>query len=418
MSANDIEIDQETTTNSITNNFTTSRTIAALGAFGTALQNYPAVVLFINSMTKNMIPVTQASTIATHAASLATGGLCSGMVNFWMNVELLEDFSKRLTKEKHAKKWQWDRLGLNTTEKAIYLGGILVFMVTGILFGLMAFTFAMEGPLAILSIAAGIFVAAIMTIQEIETWLQSYDKMEKEQKLLKKGIVTVEPRLTKVEKFGQACGHIIAVGNVFALSLLFSLSLASALMTFHVTALPALITGFLFGFSFGAFTEYYFYKTYLAEFCKNLRQNMQDMMALPNVSFGIACVLTNALVNAALTYAGVEMLTSLLLAASIALPPTAAMIALATVCAFFAGTASLILGTAFWIRQYKPQDPNTEQDTLEDSDEEQDTVQNTTNVVSLSNRMTKFGKTAAAAKKSSLVDKQDRITYDAVRTLG
>lgn len=393
MSSNILEIGRSSNINPVTY----SQIIAGLGAFGTALQNYPAVVLFINSMTKNMIPVTQASTIATHAASLATGGLCSGMVNFGMNVKLLEDFSKRLKKEKHAKKWQWERLGLNTKEKAIYLGGILVFMVTGILFGLMAFTFAMEGPLAILSIAAGIFVAAIMTIQEIETWLQSYDKMEKAQKLLKRGIITVEPPLSNVEKFGQACGHMIAIGNVFALSLLFSLSLASALITFHMTALPALITGFLFGFSFGAITEYYFYKTYLSDFCKNIKQNLNDMINIPNAWFGVLCITTNALVNAALTYAGVEMLTGLLLAASIALPSTAAMIALATVCAFFAGTASLILGTAFWIRKYKPQDSN--------------------NVVSLSNRMTQFGQTAATARKSNL-DRTDEIQYGAVGTYG
>lgn len=380
MSTNLVDLEQS----HMPNSFTYSRLISGLGAFGTALQNYPAVVLFINSLTKNMIPTTQASTIATHAVSLATGGVCSGLVNFWMNVELLEDFSKRLTNEKNAKQWQWQRLGLNTPQKIIYFGGILVFLVTGILFGLMAFTFAMEGPLAILSIAAGIFVAAIMTIQEIETWLQSYDKMEEEQEMKKQGIIKVVPLLTRVETFGKYCGHIIAIGNVFALSLLFALSLASSLMAIHVAAFPALVSGFLIAFTFGAFTEYFFYNAYLADFCQNIKQNLHDLRNIPNAWFGIACVTTNALVNAALTYAGVELLTASLLAASISLPPAAAMIALAAVCAFFAGTASMILGTAFWIRQYKPKAQVSEQSSPN-------------NVVSLSNKMTQFGRTAAQA---------------------
>lgn len=349
MSANPIEIDQSTVTES---SFTSSRIIAGLGAFGVALQNYPAVVLFLNSLTKNIVPVTQASTAAIHSAALATGGICSGVVNFWMNVELLQDFTKRLNNP--DKRWQWQRLNLTTSGKAIYFGGILVFLVTGILFGLMAFTFAMEGPLAILSIAAGIFVAAIMTIQEIETWLQSYDKLEEIQNLKAQGITKIEPSLTNVQKLGKYCGHLIAIGNVGALSLLFALSLTSSLIAMHVAAFPALVTGFAIAFTFGAFTEYFFYNAYLADFCMNIQKNWQDMLAIQNAWKGIVCVSTNALVNAALTYAGVELLTSLLVAASIALPSATAMIALASICAFFAGAASLILGTAFWIRQNKP----------------------------------------------------------------
>ena len=353
MSSNIIELSQANPTDS----FTYSRIIAGLGAFGVALQNYPAVVLFINSLTKNIIPVTQASTAVIHSTAIVTGGICSGLVNFWMNVELLKDFSARLNNKKD--KWQWQRLNLNTTQKAIYFGGIMVFIVTGILFGLMAFTFAMEGPLAILSIAAGIFVAAIMTIQEIETWLQSYDKLEQDLELKQQGITTIATPLTNVQKLGKYCGHIIAIGNVGALSLLFALSLASSLMSIQVAAFPALITGFVIAFTFGAFTEFFFYNSYLADFCMNIQKNWQDMLDIPNAWLGILCISTNAVVNAALTYAGVEMLTGLLIASSIALPSATAMFTLACAAAFFAGSASFILGTAFWIRQYKPAENNT-----------------------------------------------------------
>ncbi|NDH67045.1 MAG: hypothetical protein EBY22_03865, partial [Gammaproteobacteria bacterium] len=86
-------------------------------------------------------------------------------------------------------------------------------------------------------------------------------------------------------------------------------------------------------------------------------KNWEKMLAIKHAWAGIACIATNALVNAALTYAGVELLTGVLLAASITLPPVAAITALAAISAFFGGTASFILGTAFWIGQneLKPQ---------------------------------------------------------------
>ncbi len=316
------------------------RVIAGLGALGVALQNYPAVVLFINGLTSGL-PASRLLSWSTQVAALTTGGLCSGMVNCWMNIGLLHDFYERMTS---GKKYKYH--DLKGWERLQFLVGIFVFVVTGLLFGLMAFTFAMTGPLAILSIAAGIFVAAIMTIQEVETWLKSYEKE-----------AVVEDPLTNLQLLGKWIGHIIAVGNVLALSLLFTLGLAQALIAVHMAAFPALMIGLSVAFTFGAFTEYFFYNYYLSNFCKKFGENLGEMMNIPNAWFGFLCVTTNALVNGALTYAGVELLTGLLLAANIALPPMLAITVLAAVSAFFAGSASFILGLDFWISQSKEATP-------------------------------------------------------------
>ena len=323
------------------------RLIAGLGALGVALQNYPAVVLFITGLTTGVVPVCMWLSWSTQIMALTTGGLCSFMVNFWMNEGLLNDFHKRMTSDE-----DYQYKALTRWERIQYFAGIFVFVVTGILFGLMAFTFAMTGPLATLSIAAGIFVAAIMTIQEVETWLASYDKAKKDKaKKAENAEPEVPMTLTHLQFLGKWIGHIIAVGNVLALSLLFTLGLAQSLMAIQVAAFPALLIGFAVAFTFGAFTEYFFYNAYLSEFCQNFGEKWDKMKAIPNAWLGLLSVVTNALVNGALTYAGVELLTGLLLAANIALPAMLAITILATVSAFFAGTASLILGLNFWIEQ-------------------------------------------------------------------
>ena len=140
-----------------------SRILSGLGAVGVALQNYPAVELFVSGLLKGVLPASSWSSALIQSFSLSTGGLCSGMVNFWMNVELLDGFIERINS---TDAYQYEKLA---DEWALlqYFGGIFVFVVTGVLYGLMAFTFAMEGPLAALSIAAGLFVAGIMTIQEL-----------------------------------------------------------------------------------------------------------------------------------------------------------------------------------------------------------------------------------------------------------
>ncbi|MCH9756532.1 MAG: hypothetical protein K0U37_05010 [Gammaproteobacteria bacterium] len=311
-----------------------SNVLSGLGALGVALQNYQAVELFLKA-------VTTWSTGFIQAMALGAGGACSGMVNLWMNMDLLDKFFTRMMSDKA---YQYKKL--TAWQQLQYFGGIFVFFVTGVLFGLMAFTFAMEGPLAMLSIAVGVFVAAIMTIQEIETWLSSYDEKE----------VTEAESLTALQKIGKWCGHIIAVGNVIALSLLFTLSLAEALMVLHLAVIPALGIGAAVAFTFGAFTEYYFYNFYLADFCKDFGDNWSLMMEAPHAFMGFMCVFTNAFVNAALTYSALELLTALLITAEVALPPVAIITALSLVSAFFAGSASFILGMDFWIGS-KPAEP-------------------------------------------------------------
>ena len=263
--------------------------IGGLGALGVALQNYPAVSLFVTGIARGFTSMSRLLTWSIEIGSFMTGAMCSGLVNFWMNVELLEGFFKRVFSHND---YQYKRLNLSRLQKLQYFGGIFVFVVTGILFGLMAFTFAMTGPFAILSIAAGVFVAAIMTIQEVETWLGSYES---------KGIETQE-KLSKQQLLGKSIGHLIAIGNVLALSLLFTLSLSEFLCALHVATFPALVAGGLVAFTFGAFTEYYFYNFYLANFCKDFKENWNNMLASSQAWLGLACVSINAFVNAALTY--------------------------------------------------------------------------------------------------------------------
>ena len=75
------------------------------------------------------------------------------------------------------------------------------------------------------------------------------------------------------------------------------------------------------------------------------------MMKVPHAWFGLSCVVTNAFVNGALTYSGIELLVGLILTANIALPPLMIITSIAAVSALFAGSASLILGLDFWIEQ-------------------------------------------------------------------
>ena len=311
---------------------TTSEVLSTLGALGIALQNYQAVELFI----KSIQATSQLSSGFIQTIAMSAGGACSGLVNLKMNIKLLDGFFERMNSDK-----DYQYKTLTPWQQAQYFAGIFIFVVTGILFGLMAFTFAMEGSLAILSIAAGVVVAGIMTIQEVETWLSSYDF---------KATQHQQP-LSTIQNFGKICGHIIAMGNVLALSLLFTLSLAQSLMLLHVGALPALLIGAAVAFTFGAFTEYYFYNFYLSEFCANFGSNWTLMMSNPQASVGLLCVSTNAFVNAALTYSGVELLTVLLVTAGVAVPSVALITALAATSAVFAGSASFILGMDFWIAE-------------------------------------------------------------------
>jgi hypothetical protein len=298
---------------------------SALGAVGTALQNYMAVVMFLRAFV-GATTLSKYLSGVIHAFAIGAGGLCSGMVNYFINIDLLDGFFERMTSNKPT-------MPLTGWQKFQRNAGVFIFSVTGLLFGLMAFTFSAATPLAALSVAAGVFVAIIMTVQEIETWLQGFENT---------GLTMT---------WGKLCGHVIAAGNVLALSLLFTLGLAEFLMAFQVAAFPALMIGFAVAFTFGAFTEFYFYNFFLAKFCHNIESNWEAMKSSQYSWIGFLCIGVNAFVNAALTYSGVGLLTGAFTLAGIGLPPAALITGLAAISAVFAGSASLFLGMDFWIRK-------------------------------------------------------------------
>jgi len=315
--------------------------VSLLGAIGVALQNTIAVELFI----KSLINGGRFLQVFSRAAAIGLGGACSGMVNFFINVELLEGFLERFTSDKPKKV-------LEGWRKFRYYAGTAVFVLTGILFGAMAFTFGMASPLALLAVASGVFVTIIMTIQEVETWLQSFDDPKFDHKASLKDIFN-EWKSTLTWK--KAFGHIIAAGNVLALSLLFTLGFAELLIALHVAAFPALVVALTISFTFGAFTEFYFYNFFLAKFCEKIEEKWQAMNTTKFSVFGHCCTMANALVNGALTYSGIGLLTGLLTAAGVVLPPVGLIVAISAVSAIFAASASYLLGMDFWIRKMSPE---------------------------------------------------------------
>lgn len=311
--------------------------LATLGALGIALQNYMAIIAIPNAISA-AATVSNAVMGALHGVGVALGGLCGGLVNFFINIGLLESFLERVTGKKK-------RPNLKGFKWFSYWFGSAVFVCTGVLFGLTAVAFGPAGPLAALAIAAGVFVAVIMTIQELETWLQRFDDPETHvKKPIKQIFLEWKKSLTK----GKVIGFLIAVGNVLALSLLFTMGLATVLSGVGLPALPALIVAFSIAFTAGAFTEFYFYHNFLSKFCDKFKEKWQAFKASKWPVVGVVCITTNAVVNTVLTYVGIIMITGLLIAAGVAAPPLGAMIAIAAVSALCAGIASFVLGMDFW----------------------------------------------------------------------
>ncbi|MBA2650354.1 MAG: hypothetical protein H0U75_12330 [Legionella sp.] len=416
--------------------------VSALGAAGGALQNYAAVELFLRGIILGLTPISNLLSSTIQVLSIA-GGACNGLVNYFINLELLEGFLQRISRDKES-------IRLSGWRKFRYYAGIFIFSTTGILFGMMAFAFSASSPLAILALAAGVFVAIVMTIQELETWLQSFDehvqflprksnaldqedvlsenhvliisidnvykigfcntqgKYEEQdihdlellvllQQYTKEGPIEIADHLEKINallsltdscsqkrslknifnawyltlSFKKACGHLIAAGNVLALSLLFTLSLVDVLVAFQVAAFPALVIGLTVAFTFGAFTEFYFYNYFLAKFCNAFDKNCEDMRKTNHAFLGYVCITVNALVNAALTYAGVSLLSGTFVLAGIGMPPLGLIIGLASICGVFAGSASFILGMSFWIRNSSTKPIEYEVSILEDCPIEQ-----------------------------------------------
>ena len=322
-----------------------------LGATGVALQNYTAMNLLITSIANGFSALTTTISGLSHTISIILGGLCSGAVNFFINISLLDGFLKRFWQikgeEPQITEWaSWKQWPFWKKFRAV--AGITVFVVTGILFGMTAFAFGIAGPLSALALAAGVFVSLIMIIQEVETWLLSFDSAKS------RSVSALFDHWKETLTLNKALGHGIAIGNVFALSFTLTLGLAEALIALSVATLPAFIIGITIAFTFGAFTEFYFYNFFLSGFCEGMKENWEKMQQSKWSLFGFTCISINAIVNAALTYSGVMLLTGLLTLASIAVPPVGLMIAIATVSALFAGSASFFLGMDFWIcRMYK-----------------------------------------------------------------
>lgn len=306
--------------------------LSALGAISVALQNYVAVELFIRGTVLAGVPVTAGLSRLIRMISFGFGGVSSGMVNFFINMDLLDAFFKRLSGDVPSP-------SLTGWVRVQYVAGIVIFVATGLLFGFTTFAFAITTPFAVMAITAGLFVAIIMTIQELETWLQSFDDQSTE---------------TTEFSIGALCGHIIAAGNVLGLSLLFTLGLTETLVFFNVAAFPALMVGLSVAFTGGAFTEFYFYNFFLAKFCHSFDEKWELMKDTRFAFFGLFCISSNAIVNLALTYSGVGLLSFVLVPAGIALPPAWAIIGLSAVSGLFAGVASFLLGMDFWIKNLLP----------------------------------------------------------------
>lgn len=312
--------------------------VSLLGAAGTGLQNYVAVFALIKSMATGVTALTKTSLGLMHGVAILLGGVCSGLVNFFINVDLLENFMKRLTKKSMPKLSGW--------RKFSYWAGIAVFVTTGVLFGLTAFAFGSIGVLGAVSVVAGVFVALIMMIQELETWLERFDNPE-----VKKGSWWQQTKewVRSLNK-GKVFGIVIAMGNVLGLSLLFALGLTSFLTGVGVAAWPATIIGLTVAFTGGAFTEFYFYNRFLLSFCSKLHDNWQRFLASKYSPLGLVCGVINALVNGALSYVGISMLVPLLAAAGLAVPPVGVVIAVAVAASACVALASFILGMDFWER--------------------------------------------------------------------
>ena len=299
------------------------------GALGTSLQNFMAFVAFLG----------QTSNITSFLINLLSGvvSVSSGLVNLCMNIDLLWSFAQRLSGEKKSypgKGWQ----------RFKYYAGSAVFITTGLLFAFTAIAFSPVGTLAILGLVAGVFVGLIMMIQELETWISGFTE-EQEEVSFVEGLSNWWNGLT----LGKSAGLIISLGNVLALSLLLTAGLTVFLMSVGVPVLTAVIAGFAVAFTVGAFTEFYFYNAFLSKFCDKFKQKCEELLASDYAVLGITSIFINAAVNAALCYAGVFMLSGLVLSAGIAFP----VLGLAIVAAFFGGLASLLLGSSFWIDNSK-----------------------------------------------------------------
>jgi len=132
--------------------------------------------------------------------------------------------------------------------------------------------------------------------------------------------------------------------------MLFTLALAQCLLLLNCSLALSLGIGASIAFTFGAFTEYFFYKDYLTDFCQNIQKHLSHNTNSCNNLFGLLTAMVNGLVNAALAYAGIDLLFQMIYSSGLSWIPTIAPV-VTIVLSLFAGTASLILGFNFWSKQ-------------------------------------------------------------------
>ncbi|HVE44215.1 MAG TPA: hypothetical protein VNC84_03660 [Gammaproteobacteria bacterium] len=337
--------------------------LSLLGAMAVGFQNYLALMDLIKKLSTISVALSKAWLLILHGTAVFLG-ICSTTANFCFNIDLLEGFVERFFPKDETKKKK--RRKLSAWEEILYWVGIGAFVITGIMFGLTAFAFGMTGPIAILGIIAGVFQAILMTIQEVETWLRAFDddgknNIKKKKKSLWQTFVDWSNSLT----LGKFAGYVICVGNVLALSLLFAFGLATFLITVSVPLVPAVITGFAFALTFGTFTEFFFYNTFLSKFCNKFSENIEKFWDSTYSPLGLFACAINGIVNAGLSYAGIMLLVGLVATTGIAMPPIAAIITVSMIASVFAGAASFILGIDFWTANsarlsFKPKEETAE----------------------------------------------------------
>lgn len=319
--------------------------LSLIGALGSALQNFMALMDFLKDLIQILLWLHKISMNLLYGAAIVLGGLCGGVVNFCLNVELLESFFKRFVGEERK-----TRPTLDGWQEMRYWGGLAIFIITGILYGLTALAFGPVGVLVLFGIAAGLFVAGIMMVQEIETWLESFDDVEYNKLSLTQKFGGWLKNLTP----GKVVGLAVAVLGVAGLSLMFAYGLTLFLATVGLPLLPALLVGIGVAFTAGFFTEFYFYNRFVGDYIASLKENLIAFSETKAAPVGFTLALVNAAVNGvAAYYVMTHLLPMVLLAASIAAPPL--LLATAGIGMLVLGVVlmSFFLGLNFWQRSMK-----------------------------------------------------------------
>lgn len=299
--------------------------ISILGGLGVALQNVMGIVALLQGVG---MAATEVGTAFMHIIATSLGGLCSGVVNTFINLDTLESFFQRILGIKPMP-------SLERPQKIVYWLGVGVFIITGLLYGLTAFAFGPIGALAVLGIIAGVLVAGISTIQEMEVWLARFDADFKD---------VTEDGSTK----SKIIGKIITIGTIISLSLLFTMGIATFMTGVGAPIIPSLIVGFGLSFTAGAFTEYVFYNRALGDFCQHFDQKWENFKKSRWPVLGFTISVLNGLVNGALAYIGMTLLIGLIVSTGVAAPPLGVVIAVGLIVAIFSGAASTMLGISFW----------------------------------------------------------------------